>query len=178
MTIKPSGVPYGNVQFGDLSVIDVHTEKHLVGGRLKHSVDLLNHLDIYQGLSWVRSICHTHSPYATAFAMVGMPIRVCCTEQADYFGGDIPCLPFNGGFKWLCPQFPLGEGPKGILLGNHGALTLSPSDDPRDAVKLAVALESIAKKFHLALQVGMPLPIIDEDVREYHDRYKNGYGQK
>ena len=42
----------------------------------------------------VGGIVHTHSPYATAWAVRGEPIPCVMTAMADEFGGEIPVGPF------------------------------------------------------------------------------------
>ena len=64
------------------------------GGGLRPSVDLPHHLFLYRHLSGVRSIIHTHSNHATAFAACCRPIPLCLTAIADEFGGEVPCTPY------------------------------------------------------------------------------------
>ena len=62
----------------------------VIKGSLKPSTDTQSHIEIYKNLPDVNSVIHTHSPYATAFAVAGKPIPCYMTSIADEFGGDIP----------------------------------------------------------------------------------------
>jgi L-ribulose-5-phosphate 4-epimerase len=120
---------------------------------------------------------HTHSRYATAFAANGMSIPVYLTAQADEFGGPIPC----GGFALIGGEEigqvvieAIGSSPA-VLLKNHGVFTVGPS--AKSAFKAAVMVEDVAATVWLALQLGQPDRIADEDVAKLHYRYTHIYGQ-
>jgi L-ribulose-5-phosphate 4-epimerase len=174
-TIKPSGMEYAEIRYDDLVDIDMHTGA--VDGRRKPSVDAEHHRAIYLRNPGVGAICHTHSPYATAFAIAGRDMQVNCTEHADYFGHAIRCLPFASLDRWGWIDLKGTEG--AVLLANHGVLTFSRYRDPVAAVKLAIALEMIAKKYMLAAQLhwALPEPLDAYEVSKWHDRYQNRYGQ-
>jgi len=92
VVIKPSGVPFDELTPGDMVVADMAGE--VVEGELNPSVDLPNHLWLYKHKPQLMGVVHTHSNYATAFAVLGMSIPCCTTAIADEFGGDIPCAPY------------------------------------------------------------------------------------
>ncbi len=175
--IKPSGMSYSEIESIDLVETD-YTGK--VTGRFKSrkpSVDTSQHIEIYSRNERVKSICHTHSPYATAFAIAGKSMDVMCTEHADYFGHKIICLEFDSFDEW--GKIVLGNNEQAVLLGKHGTLICSNSNDPMSAVKLAIALESIAKKYVLASSIsGLFYPLAGSEIKRWNLRYYNDYGQK
>jgi L-ribulose-5-phosphate 4-epimerase len=184
MYIKPSGVPYELIRPHDLCEVrfggnGVHVSLH---HSMKPSVDVPHHISIYQNNPHVGAICHTHSPYAVAFAMLEMGIPCVSTEQADYFGGSIRCLPYSdlnnwGKYVWPkeSPDKTLRE--RAVLLGHHGVLTFA--GNPVEAVNLAIQLENLARKHFLAQTLhhqeipGLP----QEEIDKWHQRYQNDYGQ-
>lgn len=176
--IKPSGVPYDEIHGTDVPWAAI-SDGEVLSKNLKPSVDLPHHLEIYRKAPWVRAICHTHSPYATAFAIGNRGIPCLCTEQADYFGGPIRCVTYHDLDTWGAHAAPR-EGEKALLLGNHGALTFGKS--PSDAVNLAIALENVAQKTYLALMLhdmsGFRDRLPPEEVKKWHERYNNVYGQR
>ena len=177
--IKPSGVPYEEIQGTDIPWAAISDGEVMSTSAKKPSVDLPHHLEIYRRAPWVGAICHTHSPYATAFAMGIRGIPCLSTEQADYFGGPIRCIPYHDLDTWGMHAAPR-EGEKALLLGNHGALTFGVS--PANAVDLAIALENVAQKTYLALMLhdrsGTVYRLPDEEIDKWHERYNNVYGQK
>lgn len=176
--IKPSGMPYNEISSGDVCRFDLKTGYRLDKGRRNPSVDLPHHLSIIRRHlgNNVRAVCHTHSPYATAFAMVHEEIECGCTEQADYFGGQIRCLPYRDLDIWG-DDVILHEGERAILLGRHGALTFG--RDAEHAVDLAIALENVAMKTFLARNIvgKRVVPLHDEVITRWWDRYNMRYGQ-
>ena len=68
----------------------------------------------------------------------------------------------------------IGSSPA-CLLKNHGVFTVGPTGDK--ALKAAVMTEDSAKTVWIALQMGVPEEISDEDLEKLHDRYTNIYGQ-
>ena len=178
MLIKPSGVPYDELSADAIVVCDLHGG--LVEGDLSPSSDAATHGFIYQHMPEVGGIVHTHSPYATAWAVRGEPIPCVMTAMADEFGGEIPVGPFA-----LIGDEEIGRGVVETLTGHrspavlmraHGVFTVGPT--PRAAVKAAVMCEDVARTVHIARQIGTPVPIAQPDIDSLYARYQNVYGQE
>jgi L-ribulose-5-phosphate 4-epimerase len=175
VVIKPSGVPYEELTPHDLVIVDPGGQ--VVEGDLEPSVDTATHLYIYRHRPDVGGVVHTHSPYATSFAALGRPIPVYLTAIADEFGGPIPVGAYAKiGGEEIGREIvrSMGESPA-ILMKNHGVFTVGPT--PRAAVKAAVMVEDAAKTVHLALLLGSPDVIPEEEVARAHRRYVEKYGQ-
>jgi len=173
--IKPSGLRYEDMKSTDMVVVDL--EGRVVEGNLKPSSDTASHLYIYRHRPDVGGIVHTHSRYATAFAALGRPIPCVLTAIADEFGGPIPCGPFaliGGEEIGKVVVEKIGISPA-ILLKNHGVFTIGKTG--LDAVKSAVMTEDVAATVWLALQLGTPTEISNDEINKLHDRYTNVYGQ-
>lgn len=175
VVIKPSGVPYDQLTPHDLVIVDL--DGQVVEGDLDPSVDTATHLYIYRHRPDVGGVVHTHSPYATSFAALGRPIPVYLTAIADEFGGPIPVGAYAKiGGEEIGREIvrSMGESPA-ILMKNHGVFTVGPT--PQAAVKAAVMVEDAAKTVHLALLLGSPDVIPEEEVARAHRRYVEKYGQ-
>ena len=175
MVIKPSGIRYEDLRPEHMVVLNM--DGKVIEGDLKPSSDTYSHIYIYKHRPDVGGVVHTHSRYATAFAAVGKPIPCVLTAMADEFGGPIPC----GGFALIGDEAigkvvveSIGSSP-GVLLKNHGAFTIG--KNATAAVKAAVMIEDVAATVWLAMQIGTPDVIPQEDVAKLHDRYTNVYGQ-
>ena len=174
--IKPSGMDYDRLRPVDMVVTDLEGRK--MKGKWKPSVDLPHHLYLYKHCPEMGGVIHTHSNYATAFALLGRPIPVYLTAIADEFGAEVPCMPYVDNLGDHIGETILkhmGKAPA-ILLGQHGAFAWGPT--PREALKAAVMLEDIAKTCFLALLLGDPKPLRPEEVRKWWDRYHSTYGQE
>lgn len=174
VVIKPSGVLYEQLTPENMVVVDL--DGRMVEGSLGASSDTASHVYIYKHRPDVMGVTHTHSNYATAFAAIGEPIPVYLTAIADEFGGPIPC----GGYARIGGR-QIGEeilrsigSSSAILMKNHGVFTIGKS--VQSALKTAVMVEDIARTVWLALQLGQPDELPEEEVAANYERYQNRYG--
>jgi L-ribulose-5-phosphate 4-epimerase len=178
MVIKPSGLPYDELTPETMVVCDLQGER--VGGELAPSSDAATHGYVYRHLPQVGGVAHTHSAYATAWAVRGEPIPCVLTAMADEFGGPIPVGPFaligNEEIGRGVVETLAGSRSTAVLMRNHGVFTVGPG--PREAIKAAVMCEDVARTVHLARCLGEVTSIGDEEVEALHDRYQNVYGQR
>lgn len=176
LVIKPSGVDYDQLTPEMLVEVELGTGK-VVAGDLKPSVDLPHHCYLYQHMSDIRGVVHTHSNFATAFAAVHAPIPLCLTAIADEFGGEIPCAPYvdNQGDHIGQAILRYHTQSPAILLGNHGVFAWGPS--PQAAIKAAAMTEDVAKTVHFAMQLGQPRTISAAEAAKWFARYHTTYGQ-
>jgi len=175
VVIKASGIRYDEMRQEHMVVMDIDGNR--VEGNYKPSSDVLSHLYIYKHRPDVGGVVHIHSRYATAFAAVGKPIPCVLTAIADEFGGPIPC----GGFALIGDEAigkvvidSIGKSPA-VLLKNHGVFTIG--KDAIAAIKTAVMTEDVAATVWMALQIGTPDIIPQDDVDKLHARYTVVYGQ-
>jgi len=175
IVIKASGISYEGMGSQHMVVMDKNGK--VVEGKFKPSSDVFSHLYIYKNREDVNGVVHTHSNYATAFAALGRSIPVVLTAMADEFGCEIPCAGFvRIGDEAIGKEVVDHIGNStACLLQNHGVFTIGKNAEA--AVKSAVMTEDIAKTVWLAMQMGKPLPIGDEDVEKLHYRYTHIYGQ-
>jgi L-ribulose-5-phosphate 4-epimerase len=178
MVIKASGIPYDQLSPERIVVCDLHGE--LVEGSLSPSSDAATHGYVYRELPEVGGVAHTHSAYATAWAIRGEPIPCVMTAMADEFGGEIPIGPFE-----LIGDEAIGRGivdtlaghrSKAVLMRAHGVFTIGAG--AREAIKAAVMCEDVARTVHLARVLGDVVPLDPESIEALHDRYQNVYGQR
>jgi L-ribulose-5-phosphate 4-epimerase len=177
MVIKASGVHYDDLTPEAMVVCDL--DGTLVEGDLAPSSDAATHGHIYRHLA-VGGVAHTHSAYATAWAIRGEPIPCVMTAMADEFGGEIPIGPFA-----LIGDEEIGRGvvetlaghrSSAVLMRSHGVFTVG--EGPRAAIKAAVMCEDVARTVFLARSLGDIRPLDPDDIDALHDRYQNVYGQR
>jgi len=175
VAIKPSGVDYDTLRLEDLVVVDM--EGKVVEGTLRPSVDTPHHLFLYKKYPELGGVIHTHSPYATSFAALGMPIPCALTAIADEFGCMIPCAPYvdNVGDHMGEAIVKYRNKAPAILLAGHGVFAFDTT--PRKALKAAVMVEDVAKTIHLAMVKGTVKPLPPAEVEKWYTRYHTAYGQ-
>lgn len=178
--IKPSGVDYERLSPDMLVAVDLNGKivaTGCKGDKLKPSVDLPHHLYLYRHCPDVGGVVHTHSNYATSFALMGQALPVYLTAMADEFGGEIPCVPYVGNERDEIGRAIVkarNQAPA-VLLANHGVFTFA--ETVRTAFKAAVMLEDVCKTCHLALALGKPRPLPKAEVKRWFIRYHTVYGQ-
>ena len=189
--IKPSGVDYGTMKAGDMVVVDF--EGNIVEGTLNPSSDTPTHRRLLTAFKGIRSVVHTHSRNAVAFAQAGRGIPCLGTTHADFFFGEVPVTrPLSrqeimSAYEWetghlIVDRFtrlnPLDV--PGVLVHSHGPFTWGTSG--MKAVETAFALEIIAEMAIKTLSVNPQIQPIARDLLDKHFLRKHGsaasYGQK
>jgi L-ribulose-5-phosphate 4-epimerase len=170
-------VKFPDLRPDNMVVVDVDGKK--VEGDHKPSSDTASHCYIYRHMPQVNGIVHTHSRYATAFAVLAREIPCVTTAMGDEFGGPIPC----GGFALIggeqigavVVETLRNSRSPSCLLQNHGVFATGKTAEK--AVQAAVMTEDNAAIVWTALQIGTPLTIDPADIDRLYDRYQNVYGQ-
>lgn len=176
IVIKPSGVPFDALQPADMSVVDDRGTP--VEGPHRPSVDTLSHAYVYRDMPDIRGVAHTHSPYATSFAVRGEEIAVYTTTHAALFGAPIPVSDYAViGEEEIGREIVahIGQG-SAVLIRSHGVFTIGGS--PQQALRAAMYAEEAAELAHIALLRGPVAPIPQERVEAMREWYLHGgYGQ-
>ena len=171
LAITPTGIPYDDMTAEDLVIIDLNGV--VVEGNHKPSSEAPMHITIYKNIPAVKAIVHTHSPYALAFAAAGRSIPIISTEGLAVHG-PVPVADY------ACPgteaqglaAIKAMKGPPnvtGTLLKNHGVLATGTTLS--HAYSTACRIEMAAKIFFLALQIGNPAILTDEQIEEIRSVY-------
>jgi L-ribulose-5-phosphate 4-epimerase len=177
VVIKPSGIKFDDLTPENMVVVSL--DGKIVEGDYKASSDTASHCFVYRNMPNVNGVVHTHSRYATAFAILGREIPCVTTAMGDEFGGAIPC----GGFALIGGEeigqvvvdTLKGSRSPSCLLQNHGVFATGKNAE--SAVKAAIMTEDNAAIVWTALQLGTPLLIAQSDIDKLYDRYQNVYGQ-
>ncbi len=152
MAITASGVPYPTMTAQDVMVVTLDGE--IVEGPHKPSSEWRMHAEVYRSRPDIGAIVHTHSPYATAFAVTHEAIPVILIEMMFFLLGDVPVAEYatpgtpEVGKNALEPLKKRGA----CLMANHGVLAVG--GDLDQAHIRAVYAEDAAKICTLARQNG------------------------
>ncbi len=188
--IKPSGVLYDKLTPAEMVIVDMDGE--IVEGALRPSSDTPTHRRLFLAFAAARSIVHTHSRHAVAFAQAGREIPLLGTTHADYFRGAVPVTraltakEIGSDYEWetgnvIVERFASLDPSEmqAVLVRNHGPFTWGESGSK--AVENAIALEIIAQMAMQALALNPTAPGPAAELVDKHFLRKHGpsayYGQ-
>mgnify|MGYP004463803471 CR=1 FL=1 len=188
VVIKPSGVLYEKMSVEDMVVVDL--EGKVIEGKLNPSSDTPTHLEIYKHFSDIKSIAHTHSTYAVAFAQAGISIKPFGTTHADYFFGEIPITreltkeetrnnyEINTG-RVINQTIKDPNSIPAVLVKSHGPFIFG--KDAIDCVYNSIVLEEIAKINYITQNINQYVKDVPQYILNKHYLRKHGehayYGQ-
>ena len=158
MVITPSGVRYETMAPEDVVVMTL--DGKVLQGPDNPSSEWRMHAEIYKHLPQTGAVFHTHSPYATAFAVNHAEIPPTLIEMHVFLGGSVECADYatpGTAAVGLNAVSKLQGGKGGCLLANHGVLAVGKDLD--EARLRAEYIEDAAKIYHFAAQIGTPVTI-------------------
>ena len=155
--ITPSSMAYDQIQEHDIVEINSKGEPYIKG--LRPSSEWQMHVCVYERFKQYNAIVHTHSTFATSFAVTHEDIPLILIEMRPYLGGDLHVAPYRpAGSKELGEVIlPYLEDRNSCLLANHG--TISCGETLEDAFMAAEYVEDAAKIYYYAKTSGTPVII-------------------
>jgi L-fuculose-phosphate aldolase len=153
VAVSPTGVPYPQLTPAAVPVLGL--DGSLLAGALAPTSELALHLAVYRARPDVAAIVHTHSMFATVFAVLGEPIPPVHYLLARA-GGAVPLAPYaRYGTAELADAcvHALADRPA-VLLAQHGVLTVGA--DLAAAMAAAEAVEYVAELAWRARLAGQP----------------------
>lgn len=157
--VTPSGMLYEDMKFNDIVVID--DECRVIEGTRKPSSDAAALVYIYQKMSGINVIIHTHQPYATAAGFITNILPEFLVTLIDANKNEVHVAPFT-------PSSDIGMGilaveyagdSLAVILKHHGVLAFG--SNIKEALYSAVYLEEAAKTYILARSAGADIPALD-----------------
>jgi L-ribulose-5-phosphate 4-epimerase len=192
VVIKPSGVPYEELDESCMVVLDL--DGNVKQGSYKPSSDTATHLALYRRYEDIGGVVHTHSRWATSWAQACLDLPPFGTTHADYFYGAVPCTrqltedeikgeyELNTGKVIIETFTDRGIAPTavpGVLVGSHGPFSWG--KNASEAVHNAVVLEECAMMGLNARMLNPQLGSIKQYLLDKHYLRKHGenayYGQ-
>lgn len=149
--ISPTGVSKGFMT--PEMIVKVDGDGNVLEGDYKPTSELKMHLLVYKERPDIQAVVHVHPPYATAFAIAGVPLDQAIMPESVVYLGTIPIAEYG---TPSTEEVPNGvqkhvKNHQGVLLENHGALTWG--KDLEHAYYLMESLEFTAKINWIAKQI-------------------------
>jgi len=167
VVITPTGVSKGFMSMDEMVVVDMKGK--VVGGGKKPSSEMFLHLEVYKHRADVNGIVHSHPPYATGFAVAGIPLDKCILPEVIIVLGGIPLVEYGtpGTEEFYRPVIRIVDKHDAFLLANHGTLTLG--KDVFNAYYKTETLEHFAHIAFVAQQLGAMNVLNREQVQKLTD---------
>ncbi len=172
MLITPTSTPYEAMK--PEQIVYMHLDGNHDPAQ-RPSSEWRFHRDILKARPEVQAIVHTHPPYSTMLAIMGIEIPPVHYMVAVAGGDTIRCAPYaTFGTQELSEHAVRAlEGRLACLLEHHGMIAVGPSL-PK-AMWLAVEVETLARQYHGCLQIGTPPLLSKEEIEKVRVRMA-GYG--
>ena len=173
--VTPSGMLYEEMTYEDICVID--HECNLKEGCRKPSSDSSALIYIFDKMSKVRSIIHTHQPYATAIGLTNDSLPACMVTLIDANHARINVAPWTRssdiGMGKLVVEYA-GDA-TAVIMKHHGVISFG--KDLEEALYSAVYLEEGAKTYCMASIFGKVPELSDKEIDDEASGWES-YGQK
>ncbi|MBI5352540.1 MAG: class II aldolase/adducin family protein [Chloroflexi bacterium] len=165
LAVTPSSYDYAKMQAEDICILDLETKQ--IEGGMKPSVESGMHAGVYQTRADVNCVIHTHQPYASALALINMPIPALFDEQVRYIGRSVDIIPYapsGTGFLKNAVKSKIKNGNNAYILQNHGVLVFGGTME--QAIHNMALLEKCALTYLLALMTEKKITKIPLPIRE------------
>lgn len=174
MIITPSSIAYETMEEEDLMLMTLDGE--IIEGKHKPSSEWRMHAAIYKEREDIGAVVHTHSPYATSFAVNREIIPVILIEMVPFLGGDVLVADFAlpGTEDVGKEALKVLKGRNACLMANHGVLAVG--GNLEEAHIRAIYVEDAAKIYSLAKSNG-PVKEVPGEFVEIMKNRRNGGGK-
>ncbi len=157
LVVTPTGLDRDQMSPRDAVVMDMEATVVDNESGLRPTSEVLMHIEIYRSRPQARAIAHTHSPYATSFAVLGRPIPAIVYEVANLglTRARVPVAPYaRPGTPELAENVSRAAGEADcILLEKHGAVAID-ERNIYEAFLKAAYIEELAELYHHVLTAG------------------------
>lgn len=179
MLVTPAATPYESMSVDDIVWLPLAaTEEGVVPSdhpAKRPSSEWRMHRDVYQARPEAGAVVHVHSPAATALACLprvqreGIPAFHYMVAVAG--GADIRCAPYRtfGSPELSHAAVEALRDRRACLLANHGTVAFGAT--LAAALELSNEVESLARMYALALQLGEPTVLSADEMARVQARF-------
>ena len=175
--VTPSSLPYEHMEVGDLVALDLSGQP-LKEKQRRPSSEWRLHADVLSCRPEAMAVLHCHPIHATALACHDRGIPAFHYMVAVAGGNEIRCAPYaTFGTKELSDNVVNALAQRNAcLLARHGMVTLG--KDLESALRVAVEVETLARMYLQALQLGEPPLLSTQQMQAVHAQFRGlHYGQ-
>jgi L-fuculose-phosphate aldolase len=167
IAITPTSIAYDVLTAEQVALVEIESGR-TVDSISEPSYELPMHLAVYRSRPDVQAIVHTHAPFVTTLSVLRRPLPPIIDEMVVWLGGTIEVADYAfTGTDAVGTNVirTLGER-RGVILANHGNVCIG--RDLQQALHAAVVMESCARVYVQALQIGEPVQLPKESIAAGH----------
>ncbi len=174
--MTPTSIPYPHLTPDMLCSFDLSGE--MTGdwdGTHQPSSEWRFHWQILKHRPEFNAVVHAHPPFCTTLAILRKPIPACHYMVAAFGGNDVRCSDYStyGTAELADMALEAMRDRSGCLLANHGMITAGATLEK--AMWRAVELETLARQYCQALQIGDPVILDDAQIDQTLSKFAD-YG--
>jgi L-fuculose-phosphate aldolase len=172
--VTRSGACKGEMREDDIIPIDLSGK--VLKKEVRPSSEIQLHLAVYRERPDVKAVIHAHPPVAVSLTLAGIPLDQPYLPECILLLGSVPTADYA---RPSTDQVPASieeyiRKTDILLLTRHGSVTVG--KNLKEAFQKLEILENTARIVWLAKQVGNPLPMALEEVKEIQKLRKTVYG--
>lgn len=166
MLISPSATPYDSMTPEMIASIGIDDVSGRWEGPKKPSTEWRFHQRILRERPDMNAVVHAHPTYCTTLGILRKDIPAVHYMIAAFGGTDVKCAGYAryGTEKLSDLVLEALEGRTACLMANHGMTVLG--ENLGKGMWRAVELETIARQYVTALQIGEPHVLTDAEIEE------------
>ena len=172
--VTPTGMDYARACADDMVFVALDGKAE---GARKPSSEWRFHRDIYAHRPEAGAIVHTHAPFSTSLACLGLDIPPFHYMIARFGGDTVRCAAYAtfGSQALSDAMLKALEGRSACLMAQHGMTVFG--RDLEQALAHAVELEALSEQYWRVLQIGKPQLLLPDEMALVLERFRE-YGQQ
>jgi ribulose-5-phosphate 4-epimerase/fuculose-1-phosphate aldolase len=179
--MNPNQMHFARIRASDLIVVDANDPETLSGPDAPDPTAWGLHGGLHRHCPHARCAMHVHSPYATALASLTDSRLPPIDQNACTFFNRIVIDDNYGGLAFeeegaRCAKLFDDPKKKVMVMGNHGIIVIG--DTVADTFNRMFYFERACMTYILALQTGMPLRMLSDEVAEKTARELEAYPEQ
>lgn len=169
IAVTPSHVSRKVLTYKDICIVDMDANVVESETHKKPTSELLMHIEAYKIRKDINAVVHTHSHFATSFAVLGKEIPPIVYE-AMHYGGTACVAPYGrpGTMELAKSIIKPIRSSDACLLEKHGVLTVG--SDLSSALLKAFYVEEVAELYYTSLLINggkEPIPLSLEEIKKW-----------
>lgn len=170
--ITPSGIGYDKLSIENIPIVNTKTSEYTGN---KPSTELNLHLKIYETRKDLKAVIHTHSLYASIFAVTGKSLPPILEEIAQICGPRIMCTKYAmaGSEQLVENTIKVLKNSNAAFLANHGSIACGRT--LKEALTCATILEKGCEIFYKAKQIGRINVLSLKEAEKLNRFFKENY---